>query len=593
MKLTVTLFISFFCFLASAQISTSSAKDYFEQGAFEKALILYQKLLNKQRGNSYYFFRVIECHQQLSQYKAAQKEIEIQIKRSRNPQNLVELGYNYQLQNQLTQADLYYKKAVQSIEIQPNYVYAVALRFEAHSLIDYAIEVYEIGLKTNPNDAFYYQLAELYATQKNIEKMMERYLDYVETNPPYISQVMRLLSEYISEDASQPYNQLFKKVLLKKLQTKPNPLWNQWLSWLYVQQNDFKKAFIQEKAVYRRTPESLQGMINLALLAQEARFSDIALSIFEFIIQNTKEPHLQIQANRIRLELQSELSEAGHYKEINIRYKALLERYKLGVETLDLQLSYAHFLAFYDQNPEAAITFLKTALKANLTDLASSELKMKLADILVTQNKFNQALIYYTQIQMSVKNSPLSQKARFKAAKTSYYKGDFEWAETQLKVLKSSTSQLTANDALELQLLISDHKGSDSLHSALKLYAKAELLSIQKKPTEALVVLDSILNNHKTDPIIDQTLLVQAQLYETQKAFSKAEANYIRIITDYKDDILIDDAYFYLAELYRTKLQQTDKAKLNYETIIFNHEDSIHFVEARKQYRTLRGDSIN
>jgi len=87
--------------------------------------------------------------------------------------------------------------------------------------------------------------------------------------------------------------------------------------------------------------------------------------------------------------------------------------------------------------------------------------------------------------------------------------------------------------------------------------------------------------------------LVQAQLYETQKEFSKAEANYIRIITDYKDDILIDDAYFYLAELYRTKLQQTDKAKLNYETIIFNHEDSIHFVEARKQYRTLRGDSIN
>jgi len=593
MKSIVTLFISFFCFLASAQISTSSAKDYFEQGAFEKALILYQKLLNKQRGNSYYFLRVIECYQQLSQYKAAQKEIEIQIKRSRNPQNLVELGYNYQLQNQLTQADLYYKKAVQSIEIQPNYVYAVAQRFEAHSLIDYAIEAYEIGLKTNPNDAFYYQLAGLYATQKNIEKMMERYLDYVETNPPYINQVMRLLSEYISEDASQPYNQLFKNVLLKKLQTKPNPLWNQWLSWLYVQQNDFKRAFIQEKAVYRRTPESLQGMINLALLAQEAKSYDMALSIFEFIIQNAKEPHLQIRANCIRLELELEQSEPGNYKEIKVRYEALLERFNLGVETVTLQLSYAHFLAFYDQNSKAAITFLKTALKANLTDLASSKLKMKLADILVTQNKFNQALIYYTQIQMRVKNSTLSQKARFKAAKTSYYKGDFDWAETQLKVLKSSTSQLTANDALELQLLISDHKGSDSLHTALKLYAKAELLSIQKKPTEALVVLDSILKNHKTDPIIDQTLLVQAQLYETQKAFSKAEANYVRIITDYKDDILIDDAYFYLAELYRTKLQQTDKAKLNYETIIFNHEDSIHFVEARKQYRILRGDSIN
>jgi len=593
MKSIVTLFLSIFCFLASSQISPGSAKDYFEQGAFEKALTLYQKLLNNQRSNSYYFLRVIECHQQLGQYKAAQKEIETQIKRSNYPQNLVELGYNYQLQNQQIEANSYYKKAVQSIEIQPNYIYAVAQRFEDHSLIDYAIQAYEMGLQKAPNDAFYYQLAGLYATQQNIEKMMERYLDYVETNPPYISQVMRLLTEYISDDASQPYNQLFKKVLLKKLQTKPNPLWNQWLSWLYVQQNDFKKAFVQEKAVYRRTPESLQGLINLALLAQEAESYKMAISVFEFIIQNAKEPRLRIQANSSRLELQLEQSEPGNYKEIKAQYEALLETYKLGVETVVLQLSYAQFLAFYDQNPEAAITFLKTALKANLTDLASSELKMKLADILVTQNKFNQALIYYTQIQMRVKNSTLSQEARFKAAKTSYYKGDFDWAETQLKVLKSSTSQLTANDALELQLLISDHKGSDSLHTALKLYAKAELLSIQKKSTEALTVLDSILENHKTDPIIDQTLLVQAHLYESQNQFTKAETNYLQIIADYKDDILVDDAYFYLAELYRTKLLQIEKAKLNYETIIFNHEDSIHFVEARKQYRILRGDAIN
>ena len=593
MKSIAGLFFSMYCLVASAQVNPGLANDYLEEGAFEKALTLYQKIRDTQRSNSYYFNKVVECHQQLSQYKAAQKEIETQIKRSKNPQYLVELGYNYQLQNQLTQADLYYKKAVEVIEIQPNYVYTVAQRFEAHSLIDYAIQAYEIGLIKAPNPAFYYQLAGLYATQQNIDKMMECYLDYAESKPVYINQVMRLLSEYISEDSSQPYNQLFKTVLLKKLQLKPNPLWNQWLSWLYVQQNDFKKAFIQEKAVYRRTQESLQGLINLALLAQEAESDEVALSILDFIIQNAKDSRLRIQASCRRLELQLEQPEPRSYEDIKARYQALLETYKLGVETVVLQLSYAEFLAYNDQNPKAAIAFLKGALKANLTDLASSQLKMKLADILVTQNKFNQALIYYTQIQMRVKNSTLSQEARFKAAKTSYYKGDFEWAETQLKVLKSSTSQLTANDALELQLLISDHKGSDSLHTALKLFAKAELLSIQNKPTEALKILESILENHKTDPIVDQTLLVQAQLFEEQNEFSKAETNYLRIISDYKDDILVDDAYFFLAELYRTKLLQKEKAKLNYETIIFNHEDSIHFVEARKQYRILRGDSIN
>ena len=592
MKSIVTLFLSIFCLVASAQVDPGLAKTYFEKGAFEKAASLYKKLLSNQRTNSYYSLKLIECYQQLSQFKAAQNEIEAQLKYSNNPQYFVELGYNYQLQDQLAKAEENYKNALERIDAQPNYVYAIAQQFESHGRIDNAIQAYELGLELAPNPAFYYQLAVLHGVQKNIEKMMEHYLDYVETNSAHTNQVMRLLAEYISEDASQPYNQIFKKVLLKKLQSTPNTLWNQWLSWLYIQQNDFKKAFVQEKAVFRREPESLQGLINLAMLTKDAKAYETALTVLEFISQNTTDSRLNIQANTQRLELQLEHSKPN-YNTIKASYVKLLDTYKLGVESLEMQLSYATFLAFYDANSEAAITFLKTALKANLTDLASSSLKMKLADILVTQNKFNQALIYYTQIQLQVKNSTLAQEARFKAAKTSYYKGDFDWAETQLKVLKSSTSQLTANDALDLQLLISDHIASDSLHTALKMYAKAELLSLQKKSTEAIGVLETILENHKTDPIIDQTLFVQARLYESEKMYSKAEANYMRIITDYKDDILVDDAYFYLAELYRLQLNQIEKATLNYETIIFNHEDSIHFVDARKQYRILRGDTIN
>ena len=73
------------------------------------------------------------------------------------------------------------------------------------------------------------------------------------------------------------------------------------------------------------------------------------------------------------------------------------------------------------------------------------------------------------------------QEARFKSARTSYYKGDFDWAENQLKVLKASTSQLIANDALDLQLLITDHKFGDSLQTPLRLYAKADFLTFQNK----------------------------------------------------------------------------------------------------------------
>lgn len=48
---------------------------------------------------------------------------------------------------------------------------------------------------------------------------------------------------------------------------------------------------------------------------------------------------------------------------------------------------------------------------------------------------------------------------------------------------------------------------------------------------------------------------------------------------------------FFSAEIYRNNLQNNDKAKQNYEKIIFKHEDSIHFINARTEYRKLRGDA--
>ena len=56
---------------------------------------------------------------------------------------------------------------------------------------------------------------------------------------------------------------------------------------------------------------------------------------------------------------------------------------------------------------------------------------------------------------------------------------------------------------------------------------------------------------------------------------------------------MADNAIFALAELYANKLALPEEAKLLYEQIIFNHADSIFFVDARKKYRALRGDAIN
>ena len=146
---------------------------------------------------------------------------------------------------------------------------------------------------------------------------------------------------------------------------------------------------------------------------------------------------------------------------------------------------------------------------------------------------------------------------------------------------------------MQLSLLISDNSLEDSTQTALKKYARADFLSYQNKTDDAITALNDILENHKGEKIEDEALLKQAELYESQKKYDEALLNYQKIITFYGHGILADDAYYALGELYRKVYKDTAKAKEQYEKIIYNYQDSYYFPQARKNFRILRGDSIN
>ncbi|MBP1840412.1 tetratricopeptide repeat protein [Formosa algae] len=582
-----------FCMFSQEKQEYDTAKLYFKNGDFEKALISYQKLTDKSPNNTNYILALVETYQQLQQYKAAEVFLTETMTRIKYPSFLVELGYNFQLQDNLPKANENYKKAVSSIEVNTSFVYTVAKQFESHSLLDYAIQCYEKAMSLNSEVDFTMQLSRIYGEQGDIEKMFISYVDFIEQNPLYKENVKRIFSDFISEDPYNDNNSILRKALLRKIQQNPDLIWNELLSWLFSQQKEFNKAFAQEKAIYNRLPESLNRMENLASIATNEEDYDTATTIYNYIIETSQDVDTQLRAHYSLLQFRTLLATKKEYKRIQSDYLKLFDTYGTLTQTLDLQIAYGHFLAFNLHQTKEAETFLKASLNQNLKDTQTAKIKLELADILVLQEKFNEALIYYTQIQRSLKNSTISQEARFRVAKTSYYKGDFKWAESQLNILKQSTSQLIANDALDLKLLISDNKYEDSTQTALKLYAKADLLAYQNKPLESIIVLDTLLANHGAEPIAEQALYKQALLYKTQKNEIKTEQNYLQLIANYPNGLLADDAYFNLAELYNKVLNLPEKAKPLYEHIIFNFADSIYFVEARSQFRMLRGDAIN
>ncbi len=583
------LFISLNVFAQDANL----ALDYFNKGDYEKALHEYEKLYRKKPSNITYIYKIVESYQQLERYDDSEAFLLKLLSRRAYPAFLVELGYNHQLKNDLEKANTHYKEALGYIESKPSHVFGVAKGFQNRALLDEAILAYEKAMEVNSNYNFSIQLAQLYGEQGHIEKMFNSYLGFLQYNPSALSDIKRRINEFLGENGESENNILFRKILLKKLQQEPDLLWNKLLSWLFIQQKDFKKAFIQEKAIFNRKPESLDRIQELALISLDEKENEIAKEIFSYVINTAQDIDTKLNAHYHLIQIETKETSRKEYNVINDKYQSLFEEFGLVTQTLNLQMAYAHFLAFYNNEATEATKFLENSLDLPLSRTQKAQVKLKLGDILVLQEKFNQALIYYTQIQRNLKNSTISQEARFRVAKTSYFKGDFKWAESQLKILKSSTSQLIANDALDLKLLISDNKYEDSLQTALKLYAKADLLVFQNKKEQAIALLDTILNNHKTEPIIAQTLFKQGQLFKERRDFDKAVANFEVLIDNYRDGILVDDGCFYLAVIFEKYLNQPEKAKKLYEEIIFNHADSIYFVEARKRYRALRGDAIN
>lgn len=591
MRKFIFLLLCFFSLHFYAQ-ENMLAYQYFRNGEYEKAAVLYKSLHEKNAYNTSYLTYLIDCYLQLEKFEEVKNTINQQLKSYPNQEYLyVDLGYSYQLQHQQEKAELNYKKALKALEEFPNLGFIIGRSFSDNNLLDYALKAYKKVMRLNKNANFNFQIAAIYGEKGDIESMFSTYLNLIDLNENYVPTVKSYIGKFITDDSENKYNILFKNLILKRLQNNPKNSWNQLLSWLYIQQKDYDKAFIQEKALFKRNSSNLNNLQTLGKISFENKDYANATKCFNYILENTHDVPTTLNAKLYLLEIS--LKTKLPNDKIETQFQNLFSEFGVNSETVNIQVFYAHFLAFNKNQPNKAIIVLKKALNLANNKFQKGSIKIKLADVLVFTNKFNTALIYYTQVQQDLKNHPIAQQARFKIAQTSYFKGDFKWAQTQLKVLKNATSQLIANDALALNLLITDNAVKDSLHLALKTYAKADLLAYQNQNFKAIDTLQTILNKYEGHPIEDEALFKQADLFIKTNQFKKAESNYLQIINLNKEDILVDDAIYNLAELYENQLNLPNQAKEYYKKIIFEYPSSIFLVDARKKYRKLRGDTIN
>jgi tetratricopeptide (TPR) repeat protein len=202
-------------------------------------------------------------------------------------------------------------------------------------------------------------------------------------------------------------------------------------------------------------------------------------------------------------------------------------------------------------------------------------------------------VLLYAQVEKSRKDSPTGYEAKLRSAKLSYYNGDFELAQQHLDVLKLATTREIANDAMKLSLLIKDNIGLDTSDFLLRKYADIELLLFQNNKEQALDSLKQMLEDYEGSSLTDEILWLSADIYLEMGDFQKSIELLSIIVENYGEDIFGDDAFFRMAEIYDYHLKDIEKSKNLYQGFLSLYPGSIYAAQARKRFRTLRGDYIN
>src|SRR5690606_10873898 len=272
---------------------------------------------------------------------------------------------------------------------------------------------------------------------------------------------------------------------------------NELLIWVNMQLKDFYGAFIQARAIDKRAKEGGKRLLDIGIMALHNKDYDNSETIFQYVIQTYNEGFNYEVARRYLIKAREELVKSTYpvniaqIKNLIQDYDALIQDLPLSLVSLEAMKSKALLHAFYLDEKDSAINLLHKIID---TPRADPELvanaKLDLGDIYLLLNQPWESTLLYGQVEKSAKETQIGHTAKLKNAKLSYYKGDFELAQSHLDVLKLATSREISNDAISLSLLIQDNITFDTTEEAMRDYALVDLILFQNKKQQALDHLD-------------------------------------------------------------------------------------------------------
>ena len=597
----VSVIIFLFCMACSSALLAQDQDDYaraerlFNEAKFDSAAQVYLRLFNvespKNPATYLSLSRALYETQNFDRLGLVAEKYRID---SEDPLGYIDQYWALVSKGKTKKADNLWKEIVaysaSSTEVNCSRLMQRLIRYGAFHQAKHVFVQFAPAIQTAPQNLVE-QYLELYFLEDSMHKALTLSMEYLQERPSQVEDFTRFFDRQKSKDGF--YN-LFKQELFTYTSQHPEVSFTlHVLIWLEQIHGNFGEAARFGLMLARRSSDFTP---NLLTLAQDAFNNDAlhqCLDLCDFVLTSDYVSAYGGIAAQLKLSTQKRLLEKGDNDAVDLNYleKALLDLAKNNEASPSIQteaiLEYCSIQIKYRQDINSTVAFLDSLIQSNsLKRKNLNRIKLLYGEALTMQGKPWKALIVYTQVDHDDGDGILGEEARFKKAELSYYEGEFEWAQAQLNILKGATSELIANNAIQLSVFITDNLGLDSNTDAMMGYAAIELLVAQHRLNEAITSLNAWEQVYDEHVLMDNALVMRAEIYEKQRNPEAAIRTYNRVLERFESSILCDNVHWALAELYQ-KREEHERVKEHCLAILTDFPDSRLVNSARELYRKL------
>lgn len=580
------------------------AQSFEQVGDFDKAIGLYEEIFSVQPHNYQVFESLNRVYLQAKKYDNSIKLIESKIKSNQGDVNLYGmLGSTYYLKGDEKKAfDIW----EEGIKIAPDnsMQYRIIANFAIQRrAFDKAVDFLKRGkaIAQNP-DIFSYDLANLFSLLMRYKEAAEEYCFLLNLQPAQLNAIENRILSY-----SNKPNALKETIeAIENWRKKDNISFNYLLARLYVEAKSFDKAYALYIKIDEQQKSKGQELYNFAQVLYNEEEYSLASKVYEDIIN--KYPQSQYASSSklgfvksLESILESEInSESPSWKPLNKSFIVDSSRTKKVINSyIEIASLYPNsevaFEAFFrigkinhtmQKNIDEAKKYFEKILNDAPMSRFAIESAEQLGKIYLIEGSLEKSKSYFESI---VKNGRASEErknyANYQIARINFYLGKFEEARTILGNVISNLKDNSANDAIELSILLNTTI-SDS--SNLAKFGKAEFLTEQKKFLEASELYSQISSDPNSFVLQHLCKIRQAEVELAMDNYDNSITLLEKISSEAEKNIYADKALYLMARIYQYGKRNYTKALEYYESLLAKFPNSLYLDEARDRIKELR-----